>query len=109
MLSSQIEQKQVKAMYSRQKANAKRRGIDWQFTFETWVEFWGDDLQQRGKFHHNLCMQRFGDTGPYSPTNVKKDFARENARTRGVIVRSRNKYKPANETDWASICDAFGV
>jgi hypothetical protein len=109
MINSSVEQKQAQAMYSRQKGNAKRRGIAWEFTFETWMQLWGDDLIKRGKYHHNLCMQRFGDTGPYSPTNVKKDFAMENARTRGVIVRAKNTYRPAKDTDWNSICDAFGV
>lgn len=81
---------QIKRRYASQKANAKRRGIDWQFTLETWVAFWGDDLDRRGSGHDRLCMQRFGDSGPYHPDNVRKGYAMQNAKTAGVIRRSRN-------------------
>jgi hypothetical protein len=57
--------------YHRQKDGAKRRNIDWQFTYDTWMEWWGDDIVNRGK-GDKLCMARYGDIGPYSVENCKK-------------------------------------
>mgnify|MGYP007069485210 CR=1 FL=1 len=101
----------MKQAYSRQKSSAKKRGIDWQFTYETWLEFWGDDIYRRGVGHDKLCMQRFGDVGPYHPDNCKKGYAKENAKTAGVIRKSKNtlKHTDFNKTDeeWAIVHSAF--
>ena len=62
--------------YHKQKYRAKERGIDWEFTFETWVEWWGDDFNKRGRM--GLHMARIGDEGPYSPDNCIKATASDN-------------------------------
>lgn len=85
-----MNEAESKKRYASQKANAKRRGIEWQFTFDTWVKFWGDDLIKRGAKHDRLCMQRFGDKGPYHPDNVRKGYPMQNAKTAGVIRRAKN-------------------
>ena len=48
------------------------RGIHWDFTFETWLDVWekSGHLAQRGRNVGQYCMSRYGDTGPYSPSNV---------------------------------------
>jgi hypothetical protein len=79
-----------KQEYLTQKSNAKRRGISWEFTYKSWLEFWGDDIDRRGTSHDSLCMQRFGDIGPYSPDNVKKGYPMDNMKTAGVIRRHKN-------------------
>ncbi len=60
-------------IYSVQKRKAKQRKIPWHFTFETWWEVW----EQSGKWDERgvqgYAMCRNGDTGPYSPTNVRID------------------------------------
>jgi hypothetical protein len=58
--------------YTRQRANARRRGLEWRFTFETWWEVWeaSGKWQQRGMGKDKYCMSRRGDKGPYSPENV---------------------------------------
>lgn len=61
-----------------QKSQAKRRGIEWNFTFEQWIEWWGEDFDRRGRGPNDLVMARFGDTGPYSPENVRKATVAEN-------------------------------
>jgi hypothetical protein len=58
--------------YHRQKDGARRRNIDWQFTYDTWIEWWGSDIVYRGKGPGKLVMSRNGDTGPYSIENCKK-------------------------------------
>lgn len=68
--------------YLAQRRMALRRGIEWLFTFETWWEMWKDLFYLRGRRRDNLCMSRFGDSGPYSPTNVEIIPKHENDRRR---------------------------
>ena len=67
-----------KAQYNNQRNNAKSRGIDWQFTYDEWIAWWGTDIDNRGRKADSLQMGRKGDTGPYSPDNVKKITCVEN-------------------------------
>ena len=48
-------------------ANAVKRNIPWEFTFDSWWKIW----EERGRGSNKYQMCRFNDTGPYSPTNVK--------------------------------------
>lgn len=65
----QKESSPVRA-YAAQKNHAAARGIDWEFTFETWWEIWEPYFHLRGPGRLDLCMARFGDVGPYAPSNV---------------------------------------
>lgn len=76
--------------YSSQKANAKRRGIGWELTFEQWLTWWGEDLKNRGVGHDKLQMQRFADTGPYRLDNIRKGFPVRNSKTAADMKRKRN-------------------
>ena len=64
--------------YHSQKCAAGKRNIEWHFTFETWLEWWGDDLANRGRKKGQLVMARQGDVGPYHPNNVRKITMNEN-------------------------------
>ena len=64
--------------YQMHRWNAKHRNIDWQFTYDTWIEWWGEDITKRGYGKEKLCMARNGDVGPYSPDNCKKITHSEN-------------------------------
>ena len=66
--------------YAQQKDNASKRGIEFLFTFEQWVEFWGDDIDRRGCYVGDLVMARLGDSGPYSESNCFKQTCSENVR-----------------------------
>lgn len=57
---------------------AIERGIEWQFTYDSWMEWWGDDFHLRGPKSQDLCMARHGDMGPYHPSNVSKKTNAEN-------------------------------
>ena len=61
-----------------QKGTALNRGIEWHFTFEEWIDWWGDDIDKRGRSLNDLVMARTGDTGPYHPSNVRKATVAEN-------------------------------
>jgi hypothetical protein len=67
-----------KKRYYEQRGQAKGRGIEWQFTYESWIAWWGEDIVNRGPRKGQLVMARFGDTGPYHPDNVRKLTAEEN-------------------------------
>lgn len=104
-----ITEPQKRRMYAVQKASAKQRGIDWLFTYETWLQAWGEKINHRGVGHDRLCMQRFGDVGPYSPENVKIGYARDNAKTAGVVKRHRNiarNYRLPTQDQWDAIYTA---
>lgn len=47
-------------------------------TFDEWLEWWGDDLDKRGRHRDSLVMARHGDKGPYALGNIKKITARAN-------------------------------
>lgn len=101
----------AKKAYTAQKAGAKRRGIEWQFTFHSWLSFWGEDLGKRGAGHDKLCMQRMHDQGPYSPDNVTKGYPRKNAKTAGTIRyfnnRTESRRVKQTDDDWQVLRDAF--
>ena len=67
-----------RSAYLDQRAKAHSRGIDWEFTFDSWIAWWGEDFDKRGRDGTELVMARRGDTGPYSIENVTKITARQN-------------------------------
>lgn len=68
--------------YNLQRRAAGYRNIEWQFTLESWLAWWGDDLNIRGKGSGKLVMARNNDTGPYSPDNVHKATHNQNSKER---------------------------
>lgn len=68
----------LKQKYNRQRHDAKIRNIEWQFTFESWLAWWGEDIALRGNKSGQLVMARKGDQGPYHPDNVRKVTSNEN-------------------------------
>lgn len=75
--------------FSVQRHNAGRRGIEWELTFEQWLEWWGDDIERRGVHPGDLQMQRIADAGPYALGNIKKGTPKQNAQTRAAVLRNR--------------------
>ena len=72
----------LKQRFDEQKNRAKRNKIEWHFTFEEWVDWWGDDIDKRGTSKDSLVMARTGDIGPYHPNNVRKATVSENVNER---------------------------
>lgn len=92
----------IKMKWTEQKNRARRRGIDWYFSFEQWLEWWGDDIKNRGDSKGQLCMARKGDTGPYHPDNVYKATNKQNiieaSQTNSKIIFSpKGKFASRNE------------
>ena len=88
-----------KKAYWAAKSNAKQRGKEWKYTLEEWVSWWGEKLaanwlEKRGRNKSSYVMARIGDTGPYSPENVKCITNSENGydrRINGVAARGEQK------------------
>ena len=78
--------------YNNQRLHAGYRNIEWKFTFESWLVWWGDDIVNRGQGTGKLCMARNGDQGAYHPDNVRKACHEDNA-------SEINKSKPINTPD----------
>ena len=68
----------LKQKFITQRTGARNRNIEWHFTFESWLAWWGDDIANRGNRSGQLVMARIGDTGPYHPDNVRKITCNEN-------------------------------
>jgi hypothetical protein len=66
--------------YNVQRLTAIKRNIDWQFTYDSWIEWWGEDIVNRGKLKGQLVMARYNDVGPYHPDNVRKAPTGDNVR-----------------------------
>lgn len=74
-----------KNAFRRHKNGARRRGIEFCFTYEQWCSWWksklGDDwFELRGTTHGKYVMARHGDIGPYHPDNVDCITCGENSR-----------------------------
>ena len=67
-ISCQVYKTTKRGKYSKQKENAKRRGVEWDMSFEEWDRLWGALYPLRGP--QGLIMCRLNDEGPYHPDNV---------------------------------------
>jgi hypothetical protein len=67
--------------YTRSKADAKRRGIAFLFTFEEWKGWWvaTEKWHLRGRNSGCYQMCRKGDAGSYAPWNVYCDTVEKNS------------------------------
>jgi hypothetical protein len=67
--------------YTRSKSDAKRRGIEFEFTFDEWKTWWLDTgkWELRGRKAGCFQMCRTNDVGPYSLANVYCDTIEANS------------------------------
>ncbi len=77
--------KKARQRFDAQRRRAATRGIEWRFTFEQWLGWWGDDLDRRGPCRWQLGMQRLADRGAYEIGNVRKGRPADNAKTRAAM------------------------
>jgi hypothetical protein len=76
----------MKHKYNCQRISARCRGIEWQFTYDSWLAWWGDDIANRGRLKGQLVMARHKDIGPYSPANTYKATPHENSIERTEVL-----------------------
>lgn len=74
--------RKAKRCYIVQVNDARKRAIAWEFTFDTWWAMWraSGRYAERGRRRGQYVMARYGDVGPYSPSNVRVCLAAENGR-----------------------------
>jgi hypothetical protein len=84
--------------FQAQRTSARRRGIEWQFSFEEWWDWWQIDerWERRGHGLGKLQMARFNDEGPYNPSNVYCATHERNSRDIAYERRSIT-----NKAGWA--------
>jgi Helix-turn-helix domain of resolvase len=84
-------------LYNRQKFHANRRNIPFLVSFEEWLNWWGEDIHQRGRGMGKLQMCRNKDCGPYSLENIFKSSHEQNMRDKKINGTHRARPKKANE------------
>lgn len=72
----------AKSKYHAAKDCAEFRNIPWNFTFDTWYQWWQDTghWHERGSRKNQYVMSRHNDVGPYSVENVFCQTQSANAR-----------------------------
>lgn len=88
-----MDKEEAEKKYHQQRRGAKGRGIAWEITFAEWLEWWGDDLDRRGRRFGQLSMQRIADSGPYRLDNIRKGRHARNAKTRSDMYRGAKSEK----------------
>ncbi len=92
----------AKRRYSTQRQHAKRRGIEFKFTFDDWLAWWIGKLgpvwlSKRGRLSEKFCMARRDDEGPYHPDNVMcitiEQNGHDKAKTGAVSYNNRHHTK----------------
>ena len=85
--------KTPKGKINTHKGNAKRRGIEFLFTFAQWWKVWeaSGKWKKRGNRKGKFCMCRRGDTGPYSAGNVYIGAWTLNTAERNRVVAAKNR------------------
>ena len=88
------ELKSAKAKWFAQRQNARHRGIEFDFPFEQWLDFWinsGHWTKRGVQLPDQYVMCRIGDTGPYRIDNVVIKTNRDN-----VLEGNKGIAKPGN-------------
>lgn len=91
--STKYERK-ARRIFSVQKHQAGKRGVEFLFTFEEWENWWLQHLgkgwqKKRGIQLGQYCMARKGDRGPYSVENVECILHSQNSVDRKANGRAK--------------------
>ena len=99
MLSSD-ETRIAKKKYWAHYSSAKTRNIAFELTYDQWIAIWlnSGHWHNRGNKRNQYCMSRYGDTGPYSQSNVFIQLAVDNTREGIVSRKSNGHYKVSTAT-----------
>lgn len=83
-----LDRSSARLKYASHKANAARRGIAFEMSFEEWWQVWEPHWDKRGVGSDELGMCRTRDLGPYRADNIRLDTPKGNAGDR-VLMRRR--------------------
>jgi predicted DNA-binding protein YlxM (UPF0122 family) len=76
--------------FKQQRASAQMRRIGWELSLWDWWTIWQESgkYEQRGR-GNGYCMARFGDTGPYSKSNVYITTSKQNSSDQYISGKDR--------------------
>jgi len=97
--------------FQEQRSGAKKRGIEWQLTWEEWLNWWEStgQINNRGKYKGQYVMCRHGDTGPYSLSNIYCDLTDNNSRLPGMRQKGIAKHYTVHNKDKGRPVKILGV
>lgn len=98
----------LKDKFYRQRAHAQRRGIDFLLTFDQWINWWGEDIDKRGRGMGKLQMCRKEDKGAYELGNIFKSTHEQNQRDKKMNGTHGAKAKVVEKSDIDLIHEAYG-
>lgn len=77
-----LRSKGITGAYYQHRRNAINHGTEWHFTLPLWLQTWqaSGHFHERGRAGDSYVMARYGDAGPYSPSNVYITTLRTNSR-----------------------------
>ena len=81
-LSAMLADEDLRRAYHDQYTNSKRRGIEFNMSYEEWLMVWlaSGKLLDRGRQAGQYCMCRYNDEGPYEIGNVFIQTIEENTK-----------------------------
>lgn len=86
--------------YRMHKSSALQRGVEFDLTFDEWMEIWGDRLKDIGTGSKKLGMLRTRDEGGYSVGNVRLGTPKENVNDRSVAYHSSKTHTHRTDSDY---------
>lgn len=97
--------------YRKQKKHAERRGIDFKLSYQEWLDWWGDDLDKRGRGMGKLQMCRLQDKGCYELGNIFKSTHEQNMKDKIVNGTHRSRPRVADQLciDFVNSCLQQGL
>jgi len=72
------QQKKIGTAFQQQIRDSRVRNIEFKFTYEEWINWWGVDILKKGRKSGQLVMARYKDQGCYEPTNCYKSTCNAN-------------------------------
>lgn len=91
--------------YTKARRNALDRGIEWHFTFESWLKKWKDSghFEKRGRGPGCYHMARLGDCGPYAEWNTAIVRMESNAAALLILEGRATQCRPELREEVAQI------
>jgi hypothetical protein len=80
-----IDMQDVRKKFNAHKGGAKKRGIEFKFTFNEWWDIWKPHWANRGRGKGQFVMCRTMDKGAYEVGNVRIDTPKGNGRTKSYV------------------------
>lgn len=77
--------------FAQQRNQAQWRNEGWTMSFEEWFDFWGEDIERRGRGAEDLAMTRKDSSQPWTLENVELITRKEHLQRCGIARKAQNK------------------